>query len=199
MDQARGRGRGRHDGSHRLRRDALRSDIHPVRGSRKRAPYFFRVQVILLGTAAGGGFPQWNCWCPSCRVARRDPERARPRRQSSAAVSADGRRWFLLERVARRARPAGLARRPRSRPACGTSRSRGSCSPTRSWITRSGLVLLREAGYLPVYATPAVQQHPRARLAHPSGDAGVRRGEAHGAADRQRERRSATATAVPAA
>ncbi|HEY7479359.1 MAG TPA: MBL fold metallo-hydrolase, partial [Gemmatimonadales bacterium] len=54
------------------------------------------MQIILLGTAAGGGFPQWNCWCPSCRVARNDPDRARRRSQSSAAVSADGRRWFLL-------------------------------------------------------------------------------------------------------
>ncbi|MDQ3809110.1 MAG: pyrroloquinoline quinone biosynthesis protein PqqB [Chloroflexota bacterium] len=50
---------------------------------------------MLLGTAAGGGFPQWNCWCPTCRVARAEPGRARPRTQSSLAVSADGRRWFL--------------------------------------------------------------------------------------------------------
>ena len=54
------------------------------------------MQIILLGTAAGGGFPQWNCWCPSCRVARTEPHRAIPRSQSSAAVSADGIRWFLL-------------------------------------------------------------------------------------------------------
>ncbi len=54
------------------------------------------MNLILLGTAAGGGFPQWNCWCPSCRVARAEPSRALPRSQSSAAVSADGTRWFLL-------------------------------------------------------------------------------------------------------
>lgn len=54
------------------------------------------MEVMLLGTAAGGGFPQWNCWCPPCRVARHDPRRAHPRTQSSAAVSADGVRWFLL-------------------------------------------------------------------------------------------------------
>ncbi len=54
------------------------------------------MHVVLLGTAAGGGFPQWNCWCPPCRVARTDPRRAIPRSQSSAAVSADGVRWFLL-------------------------------------------------------------------------------------------------------
>jgi pyrroloquinoline quinone biosynthesis protein B len=54
------------------------------------------VKVVLLGTAAGGGFPQWNCWCPRCRLARNEPARARPRTQSSVAVSADGVRWFLL-------------------------------------------------------------------------------------------------------
>ncbi len=53
------------------------------------------MHVILLGTAAGGGFPQWNCWCPSCRIARENPERARPRTQSSIAFSAEGVRWFL--------------------------------------------------------------------------------------------------------
>ncbi|MGH7628661.1 MAG: pyrroloquinoline quinone biosynthesis protein PqqB [Gemmatimonadales bacterium] len=54
------------------------------------------MKVVLLGTAAGGGFPQWNCWCPRCRIARAEPDRARPRTQSSVAVSADGERWFLL-------------------------------------------------------------------------------------------------------
>jgi pyrroloquinoline quinone biosynthesis protein B len=53
------------------------------------------MHVILLGTAAGGGFPQWNCWCPTCRIARDNPERAKPRSQSSIAFSADGVRWFL--------------------------------------------------------------------------------------------------------
>jgi pyrroloquinoline quinone biosynthesis protein B len=54
------------------------------------------MELVLLGTAAGGGFPQWNCWCPTCRVARADRLRAHPRTQSSAAVSTDGQRWFLL-------------------------------------------------------------------------------------------------------
>ena len=54
------------------------------------------MHVVLLGTAAGGGFPQWNCWCPTCRAARTAPHRASRRSQSSAAVSVDGKRWFLL-------------------------------------------------------------------------------------------------------
>jgi len=51
------------------------------------------VQILLLGTGAGGGVPQWNCGCTNCRAAR---TRGRGRTQSSAAVSADGRRWVLL-------------------------------------------------------------------------------------------------------
>jgi pyrroloquinoline quinone biosynthesis protein B len=51
------------------------------------------VHVILLGTGAGGGVPQWNCGCHNCRAAR---ARGRGRTQSSVAVSADGKRWVLL-------------------------------------------------------------------------------------------------------
>ena len=74
LDQARSRSRGRHDGSHRLRRDALSQALHQT-GLAKAGPFSFvmRARASLLGTAAGGGFPQWNCWCPTCRIARRDP------------------------------------------------------------------------------------------------------------------------------
>ncbi len=50
--------------------------------------------VRVLGSAAGGGVPQWNCACANCAAARAG---RRPRRtQSSVAVSADGTRWLLL-------------------------------------------------------------------------------------------------------
>lgn len=51
------------------------------------------MHIILLGTGAGGGVPQWNCGCVNCRAAR---ARGRGRTQSSVAVSADGKRWVLL-------------------------------------------------------------------------------------------------------
>jgi pyrroloquinoline quinone biosynthesis protein B len=114
------------------------------------------VQVILLGTAAGGGFPQWNCWCPTCRTARREPARAHPRSQSSAAVSADGRRWFLLN-----ASPdvhAQLARLPGTEPAGMRHQPVEGVVLTDAELDHSlGVVLLREGRYLQVYATPAVQ------------------------------------------
>ncbi len=52
--------------------------------------------VRLLGTAAGGGVPQWNCNCEHCRGLRQGILHVRPRTQSSVALSADGQRWFLL-------------------------------------------------------------------------------------------------------
>src|ERR671939_799419 len=52
--------------------------------------------VRILGSAAGGGVPQCNCRCPNCAAARAGSPDVRPRTQSSVAVSADGRAWFLL-------------------------------------------------------------------------------------------------------
>ncbi|MCH6588634.1 MAG: pyrroloquinoline quinone biosynthesis protein PqqB [Proteobacteria bacterium] len=54
------------------------------------------MRVLVLGSAAGGGFPQWNCNCRVCRAARDGDGRALARTQSSLAVSADGERWVLL-------------------------------------------------------------------------------------------------------
>jgi len=53
-----------------------------------------QVHVRVLGSAAGGGFPQWNCRCPSCEAARAGAARART--QSSVAVRGDRGPWFLV-------------------------------------------------------------------------------------------------------
>jgi pyrroloquinoline quinone biosynthesis protein B len=115
------------------------------------------MQIILLGTAAGGGFPQWNCWCPTCRVARSDPSRARPRSQSAAAVSADGERWFLLNASPDVHAQLGLLpQRPpqgmRKTPVEGVLLTDAELDHTL------GIVLLREARFLQVAATTAVRE-----------------------------------------
>ena len=51
------------------------------------------MRVVILGSAAGGGVPQWNCGCGNCHAAR---AAGVSRTQSSIAVSADGQRWVLL-------------------------------------------------------------------------------------------------------
>ncbi|MFA9461075.1 pyrroloquinoline quinone biosynthesis protein PqqB [Thiohalorhabdus methylotrophus] len=52
--------------------------------------------VHILGSGAGGGFPQWNCNCHNCQGVRQGTISATPRSQSSIAVSADGERWALI-------------------------------------------------------------------------------------------------------
>jgi pyrroloquinoline quinone biosynthesis protein B len=54
------------------------------------------MQAIVLGSAAGGGVPQWNCRCPVCSLAWAGDPRVRPRTQSSLAVSPDGETWLLV-------------------------------------------------------------------------------------------------------
>ncbi len=55
------------------------------------------MKLIILGAAAGGGFPQWNCNCRNCAGVRSGSVRARPRTQSSICVAADGSAdWALL-------------------------------------------------------------------------------------------------------
>lgn len=109
-----------------------------------------------MGTAAGGGFPQWNCWCPCCAVARRDPRAAWHRTQSSAAISADGLRWFLLN-----ASPDvhdQLGRLPFSGPPT-TIRHvpiEGVLLTDAELDHTLGVLLLREGRHLPLYTTGAI-------------------------------------------
>ena len=119
-------------------------------------PYIVRiVHVLLLGSAAGGGFPQWNCWCPTCRAARDMPGRAHPRTQSSIAVSADGTHWFLCN-----ASPdvrEQLGRIP-PRPVPGTRHVPidGIILTDAELDHTLGVALLREGRALHLYATGAV-------------------------------------------
>ena len=55
-----------------------------------------RLTAIVLGTAAGGGYPQWNCRCAVCRLAWEGDPRVTTLTQASLAVSADGTHWTLI-------------------------------------------------------------------------------------------------------
>jgi len=54
------------------------------------------LHAVVLGSAAGGGFPQWNSNAPACRHARRGDANARARSQASLAVTANQQDWFVL-------------------------------------------------------------------------------------------------------
>ena len=109
------------------------------------------MRVIILGSSAGGGVPQWNCGCPNCAEARRD---GRGRTQSSVAVSADGERWVLLNaspdlRTQLAAHRALWPRGARGTPVAAVMLTDGEIDHTL------GLLLLRESAVrLPVYAPP---------------------------------------------
>jgi pyrroloquinoline quinone biosynthesis protein B len=110
-----------------------------------------------MGTAAGGGFPQWNCRCRCCQTARTDPEAAWPRTQSSVAVSSDGSHWFLLN-----ASPdvrEQLARLPSDGASAAIRHVpiEGIVLTDAELDHSLGIVLLREAKYLPLYATEAIR------------------------------------------
>jgi pyrroloquinoline quinone biosynthesis protein B len=119
------------------------------------------VRVRVLGSAAGGGFPQWNCACPPCRAARDGSRPARPRTQSSVAVSADSRRWFLLNaspdvHAQLRSFPA---LQPSLDPGGGRVLPLAAVLVTDAELDHTlGLLLLRESGGLVVHATEAVRE-----------------------------------------
>ncbi len=52
--------------------------------------------ALVLGAAAGGGFPQWNCGCRLCRLARSGDPRVRPSTQASIAVSGNETDWVVV-------------------------------------------------------------------------------------------------------
>ena len=54
------------------------------------------MRVKVLGSAAGGGFPQWNCGCANCVRVRQKSHQGTSRTQAQLAVTADGESWFLL-------------------------------------------------------------------------------------------------------
>jgi pyrroloquinoline quinone biosynthesis protein B len=116
------------------------------------------VRVSVLGAAAGGGFPQWNCNCHNCRRLRRGDFKGSARTQVQIAFSSAGQTWHLLG-----ASP-DLARQIEANPFLHPREGlRGS--PVASVVLTCaeadqvlGLLLLREMQPFVVYATPSVRE-----------------------------------------
>ena len=116
------------------------------------------MKVIVLGAAAGGGFPQWNCNCHNCCGVRSGSIEAQPRTQSSIAVSADGDRWILFN-----ASPdirAQLEANPPLQPKKGRRDTgiHGIVLADSQIDHTTGLLFLREGCPLTVYCTDMVAQ-----------------------------------------
>jgi pyrroloquinoline quinone biosynthesis protein B len=114
------------------------------------------MKINVLGSAAGGGFPQWNCNCRNCDGIRKGTIRARPRTQSSIAVSADDVHWLLIN-----ASPDILTQ-IRATPSLQPGRAVRDSGITAVMLTDAqvdhvtGLMMLREGKPLQLYCTPAV-------------------------------------------
>lgn len=119
--------------------------------------------VRILGSAAGGGFPQWNCACPNCRSVRAGTFRGKARTQTQVAISADSRMWFLLGASPdlRAQIEATVELHPRlesSSPGVRHSPIAGAVLLNADLDHVLGLLLLRELQPLQVYATESVQK-----------------------------------------
>lgn len=114
--------------------------------------------VQVLGSAAGGGFPQWNCNCKNCYGLRNGHIKAQYRTQSSIAISSDGENWVLLNASPDiRAQIEGF---PGVHPKLGM-RGTGisAIMLVDSQIDHAtGLLMLREGCPIPVYATDMVRE-----------------------------------------
>ena len=110
------------------------------------------LRVVVLGAAAGGGVPQWNCGCRVCRIARTEHPELQST-QASIAISADGDHWFLIN-----ASPdlrQQLIATPQLQPAAGKLRH----SPISGVILTNGevdavagLLSMREGSSFTIYA-----------------------------------------------
>jgi len=121
------------------------------------------MRVKILGSAAGGAFPQWNCACPNCRALRAGTFHGKARSQTQVAVSQDNRDWFLLG-----ASPdlrAQIEATPELHPRAGLSGDGVRQSPIAGAVLVNadldhvlGLLLLRELQPLRIHATVSIRR-----------------------------------------
>lgn len=114
------------------------------------------LKIRILGSAAGGGFPQWNCNCENCHQAWQNSPNTQARTQSSLAVSVDADNWFLLN-----ASP-DIRQQIQQNP-CLHPKKNKRHSPIKGVILTNadvdhigGLLTLRESQPLSLYATKRV-------------------------------------------
>ena len=116
------------------------------------------MRVKILGSGAGGGFPQWNCGCSNCNGLRAAKLHGSPRTQTQIAFSVNSKAWFLLN-ASPDLRTQILAT-PELAPPEGSRQSpiTGVFLPSADVDSIMGLLHLREFTPFRIFATPAVQQ-----------------------------------------
>lgn len=116
------------------------------------------MQVEILGTAAGGGFPQWNCACSNCQRLRSGTFSGRSRTQLQVAVTSDGVAWFLLNTSPDVHRQIEASRFLHPRHNVRHSPISGALLTTADLDQSLGLLLLRELQPLKIFATASIRR-----------------------------------------
>ncbi len=116
------------------------------------------MKIRVLGSAAGGGYPQWNCNHPNSRRARQSDATALPRTQSSIAISANGKHWFLFNASPDLRQQVGASRFLQPAPADPLRYSpiQGVVLTNADVDHIAGLLNLRESSPLRLYGTRRV-------------------------------------------
>jgi pyrroloquinoline quinone biosynthesis protein B len=115
------------------------------------------VHLRLLGSAAGGGLPQWNCGCAQCREVRIPAGTMSRRLHASLAFSSDGADWYLVGATPDVAHQIAGTESLHPRSGIRGSPIRGVFLSSAELDQVLGLLILREGIPLNVYATAAVE------------------------------------------
>jgi pyrroloquinoline quinone biosynthesis protein B len=114
------------------------------------------LRVVILGAAAGGGVPQWNCGCPVCRTARNEHPEIQST-QASIAITGDGEHWFLInaspdlrQQLIATTQLHPKAGKLRHSPISGVILTNGEIDAV------AGLLSMREGSPFTIYAHPRV-------------------------------------------
>ena len=114
------------------------------------------MRLKLLGSAAGGGLPQWNCACPNCRRARAGDPHTRPRTNASLAVSPDGEAWYIVNASPYIHQQIESAPSLHPGPSIRFTPIRGVLLTDAELDHTLGLLQMRESAELDVYASEPV-------------------------------------------
>jgi pyrroloquinoline quinone biosynthesis protein B len=116
------------------------------------------MRIEILGSAAGGGFPQWNCGCRNCQALRAGTFQGKSRTQTQVALTNDGQSWFLLNACPdlRQQIEATQALHPRKHgrdsPIAGVLLTSGDLDQI------TGLLSLRELQPFRIYCTASIRR-----------------------------------------
>ncbi|WP_161974910.1 pyrroloquinoline quinone biosynthesis protein PqqB [Bacillus timonensis] len=116
-----------------------------------------KIRIRVLGVAAGGGFPQWNCACPNCCGVRAGDAALKPMLQSSLAITANEKDWYLINAGPDVSRQIETFAALHAGPGIRETPLAGVILTDAELDHSIGLLSLREGSHLTIYGTETVR------------------------------------------